>query len=142
MYRIRAVDGRDEDIAETLSDLHRLTFFDTAPLPEFDLGHWWIAYCDRVPIAFAGMICSTRAYKAGYFSRVGVMSNHCGQGLQLRLMRAIESRARRNRWNAVVSDTTDNLASANNFIRGGYHLFRPKHPWGWPHTLYWRKSIL
>jgi len=39
MYRIREVDGHDEDIADTLGDLHRLTFFETAPVPEFDLGH-------------------------------------------------------------------------------------------------------
>ncbi|MEA2863747.1 MAG: phage terminase large subunit [Bradyrhizobium sp.] len=61
--------------------------------------------------------------------------------LQLRLMRALESRARHNGWNSIVSDTTDNLASANNFIRAGYRLYQPPHPWAWPHTLYWRKSI-
>jgi hypothetical protein len=37
--------------------------------------------------------------------------------------------------------TTDNLASANNFIRAGYRLYQPQHPWAWPNTLYWRKSI-
>jgi Phage terminase large subunit len=61
-------------------------------------------------------------------------------GLQLRLMRALESRARHNGWSCVVSDTTDNLASANNFIRAGYRLFQPQYPWAWPNTLYWRKS--
>lgn len=40
--------------------------------------------------------------------------------LQLRLMRAMESQARRNGWSAVVSDTTDNMASANNFIRSAF----------------------
>jgi phage terminase large subunit len=62
-------------------------------------------------------------------------------GLQLRLMRSMEARARNNGWNSVVSDTTDNVASANNFIRAGYRLYRPQHPWAWPNTLYWRKSI-
>jgi len=62
-------------------------------------------------------------------------------GLQLRLMRALESRARQIGWDAVVSDTTDNLASANNFIRAGYRLYQPPCPWAWPNTLYWRKSI-
>jgi phage terminase large subunit len=61
--------------------------------------------------------------------------------LQLRLMRALESRARHNGWCCIVSDTTDNLASANNFIRAGYRLYQPHSPWAWPHTLYWRKSI-
>jgi Phage terminase large subunit len=62
-------------------------------------------------------------------------------GLQLRLMRALESRARQIGWDAVVSDTTGNLRSANNFIRAGYRLYQPSCPWAWPNTLYWRKSI-
>jgi hypothetical protein len=70
-----------------------------------------------------------------------VLKRHCGGGLQLRLMRALESRARQIGWDAVVSDTTDNLASANNFIRGGYRLYQPSCPWAWPNTLYWRKSL-
>jgi hypothetical protein len=53
----------------------------------------------------------------------------------------MELRARRNGWSAVVSDTTENLASANNFIRAGYWLYQPPNPWGYPNTLYWRKSI-
>jgi phage terminase large subunit len=61
--------------------------------------------------------------------------------LQLRLMRTLEARARRSGWSSIVSDTTDNLASANNFIRAGYRLYRPQCRWGWPKTLYWRKPI-
>ena len=59
----------------------------------------------------------------------------------LRMMRAMESRARNNGWGCLVSDTTDNIASANNFIRAGYRLYEPQNPWAWPNTLYWRKSI-
>jgi len=141
MYRIREVDGHDDDIVDTLADLHRLTFFDGASIPEFDQGHWWLAFFDAMPVAFAGLVSSTRAGNAGYFSRVGVLQKHCGNRLQLRLMRAIETRAKRNGWSCVVSDTTDNLASANNFIRAGYRLYQPQYPWGWPNTLYWRKFI-
>lgn len=141
MYRIRAVDGQDEDVADILADIHRLTFFDTAAVPNFDLGYWWLAYWDAAPVAFAGVVPSTHAHNAGYFCRVGVLSSHCGNNLQLRLMRAMELQARRNGWNAVVSDTTDNTASANNFIRAGYRLYRPRYPWAWPHTLYWHKSM-
>ncbi len=42
--RIRAVDGGDEEVAEVLEDLHRQTFFDSAVVPRFDWGSWWIAY--------------------------------------------------------------------------------------------------
>ena len=141
MYRIREVDGQDEDVAETLADLHRLTFFDGAPVPEFDQGNWWLALNEAEPVAFAGVIPSTHVYNAGYFCRVGVLRKHWGNRLQLRLMRALEARARLNGWCSVVSDTTDNILSANNFIRAGYLLYWPQNPWAWPDTLYWRKTI-
>ena len=63
------------------------------------------------------------------------------KSLQLRLMRALETRVRQNGWGCIVSDTTDNLASANNLIRAGYLLYQPTCPWAWPSTLYWRKLI-
>jgi GNAT superfamily N-acetyltransferase len=135
MYRIRKVDGHDDEIADTLADLHRLTFFDGASMPEFEQGCWWLAFCDTDPVAFAGIVASTYAHNAGYFCRVGVVKRHCGRGLQLRLMRALESRARQNGWDTVVSDTTNNLASANNFIRAGYRLYQPPCPWAWSNTL-------
>jgi GNAT superfamily N-acetyltransferase len=141
MYRIREVDGYDDEIADALTDLHRLTFFDGASIPEFGWGYWWLAYLEAIPVALAGVVPSTRAYNAGYICRVGVLKKHWGNRLQLRLMRAAESRARHRGWSCVVSDTTDNLASANNFIRAGYRLYRPQYPWAWPNTLYWRKSI-
>jgi GNAT superfamily N-acetyltransferase len=141
MYRIREVDAHDDEISDTLADLHRLTFFDSAAIPEFDHGHWWLAFHKTTPVGFAGVVPSTRAFHAGYFCRVGVLQQHCGNALQLRLMRALELRARHNGWNTIVSDTTDNLASANNFIRAGYRLYQPPDPWAWPHSLYWRKSI-
>ncbi|QOZ70765.1 phage terminase large subunit [Bradyrhizobium arachidis] len=62
-------------------------------------------------------------------------------GLQCRLMRAIEARGRRVGWDSIVSDTTDNPISANNFIRAGYRLFEPEVPWAWPYSLYWRKWL-
>ena len=141
MYRIREVDGHDDDIADTLAELHRLTFFDSARIPDFDYGDWWLAFHEKVPVGYAGVVPSTHVCNAGYFCRVGVLSMHRGEGLQLRLMRALEARARLYGWGAVVSDTTDNLASANNFIRAGYRLYQPQIPWAWPNSLYWRKTV-
>jgi GNAT superfamily N-acetyltransferase len=141
MYRIRVVDAFDDDVAETLTDLHRLTFFDAAAMPKFDLGAWWLAYhCDD-PVAFAGAVPSTYARNCGYVSRVGVLQRHRGRRLQLRLMRAVEARGRRIGWHGIVSDTTNNPTSANNFIRAGYRLYEPEVPWAWSHTLYWRRSL-
>ncbi|WPM83798.1 GNAT family N-acetyltransferase [Bradyrhizobium sp. 62B] len=72
------------------------------------LGAWWIAYHDDDAVAFAGVVPSTHARNSGYFCRVGVLQRHWGRGLQLRLMRAIEVRARRLGWDSIVSHTTDN----------------------------------
>jgi hypothetical protein len=141
LYRIREVDGQDDEVSEALADLHRLTFFGGAPIPRFDLGHWWLAYREATPIAFAGVVPSTHVRSAGYICRVGVLKPHCGRSLQLRLMRAMELRAWRNGWSCMVSDTTQNIASANNFIRAGYRLYQPRYSWAYPDTLYWRKFI-
>ena len=81
MYRIREVDAQDDDTADTLVDLHQFTFFRGAPVPDFDHGHWWIAFHDTVPAAFAGIVPSTHIGNAGYFCRVGVCcSNIAGMG--------------------------------------------------------------
>ena len=140
-YRICEVDGQDDEIAETLTELHCLTFFDGAPIPSFDLGHWWLAFHKAAAVAFAGAVPSTHARNAGYICRVGVLQAHRGRRLQLRLMQAAELRARRNGWTCLVSDTTRNVASANNFIRAGYRLYQPQNPWAFADTLYWRKFI-
>ena len=141
MYRIRIADADDDDVAEILADLHRLTFFDGASVPQFEFGAWWLAYHNDDAVAFAGVISSTHVRNGGYFSRVGVLRRHWGRGLQLRLMRAIEARGRRIGWRSIVSDTTDNPVSANNFIRAGYRLYEPDVPWAWSNTLYWRKWL-
>ena len=141
MYRIRIVDAEDDDVAETLTDLHRVTFFDAASVPQFGLGAWWLAYHNDDAVAFAGVIPSTHVRYGGYFSRVGVLPRHWGRHLQLRLMRAIEARGRRIGWHSIVSDTTDNPVSANNFIKAGYRLYEPDVPWAWSNSLYWRKWL-
>ena len=141
IHRIERVIGHDDEVADTMAELHRLTFLDAATIPKFDQGYWWLAFHEVEAVAFAGVVPSTHVCNAGYFCRVGVLSEHWGNRLQLRLMRALEARARLNGWCSIVSDTTDNLSSANNFIRAGYRLFEPRCPWAWPHTLYWRKVI-
>lgn len=140
-YRIHEVDGRGDEIADVLTELHRLTFFDGASVPSFDRGHWWLAFREATPVAFAGVVPSTHVRNAGYFCRVGVLQRHWGHRLQLRLMRAAEARARRDGWICMVSDTTGNVVSANNFIRAGYRMYRPACPWAFPETLYWRKLV-
>jgi hypothetical protein len=97
-YRIREVDGLDEETSDSLAELHRLTFPDCAPVPDFGRGNWWLAYRERLPVGFAGVVPSTHVENAGYFRRVGVLRAHHGHALQLRMMRAIETSAGQNGW--------------------------------------------
>ena len=140
-FRISVVDACESDVLEVLKDLHARTFLDHAPLPDFEVGDWWIATEQGHPVAFAGMVPSILGPGIGYLSRVGVLREICGHGLQRRLMRAIEQWARRSEMCCIVSDTTGNIASANNFIRCGYVLFQPRTPWAWENSLYWRKTM-
>jgi GNAT superfamily N-acetyltransferase len=141
MYKIREVDADDDEIAQSLTDLHRLTFFHGAAVPEFGCGMWWLAYHGDDAVAFAGVVPSTHARNSGYLCRVGVLEKHWGRSLQLKLMRAVEARGRRSGWESIVSDTTDNIVSANNFIKAGYRLYEPEVPWAWANTLYWRRWL-
>jgi GNAT superfamily N-acetyltransferase len=140
-YRTRRVDGTDEDIAETLRELHDRCFGDTAPQINPDAGYWWLTYCGKSPAAFCGMLASHRWANTGYLYRVGVLEEHRGKGLQQRLIAVREAHARRLGWTHTITDTTENTPSANSLIRRGYVLYDPKQPWSLPHALYWKKEL-
>lgn len=137
-YVIRQVDGADE--FDALQELQE-PFKDEMPIVDTSDGRWWIAYRGTVPSAYLGMIASTHYPNAGYFKRVGVLPEHRGNGLQARLMRAMERAARRSGLDLIVSDTTHNVPSANNFVRSGWLMFEPEFPWSFDHALYWRKDL-
>jgi GNAT superfamily N-acetyltransferase len=137
-YIIRRVDG--EDYADDLRELQE-PFVPTMPVVDTSEGWWWIAYYKRLPAAYLGAIVSTYYPNALYFKRVGVLPEHRGNNLQRGLMRVLEICARRNGFATLVSDTTDNTHSANNFIAAGWRLFEPEYPWAFSNTLYWRKDL-
>lgn len=139
MYRIREVDGDDE--FDTLTTLHHRTFGPGVPQGDYGDGFWWLAYLGDDSIAFAGVCESIYDEDTGYFSRVGVLIGHRGNRLQLRLMRALEAKARRQGWKTIVTDTTNTTHSSNNILLAGYRLYTPCHPWAYPNTLYWRKDL-
>lgn len=138
-YRIREVDGDDE--VEALTSLHHKTFVDGEPQGDYGDGYWWIAYFHGAPVAFAGICEFYTDEDAGYFSRVGVLKAHRGNGLQLRLMRCLEAKARRVGWKRIITDTRHAVHSANNIIAAGYKLFEPTKPWHTLDTLYWTKDL-
>ena len=138
-YRIREIDGPKH--SDILAKLHQRTFGDSAEQPDVSRGHWWLVYYEKEPIAFAGLTPSQLGFNCGYLKRVGVLPAHRGNGLQRRLVRVREARARRNGWKRVITDTTENVPSANSLIRAGYRMFRPTHGWAFNDTLYWTKTL-
>lgn len=143
-YRIWRVDGSRDDITHHLCVLHEACFGTSAPQVCYARGDWWVVTEDKSPeiIGFAGLTKSPYSEHFGYLKRSGVLPAHRGHGLQRRLIRVREGRARKLGWSHIITDTTDNPASANTLIRAGYRLFRPRHPWGpLDETLYWKKTI-
>jgi GNAT superfamily N-acetyltransferase len=74
--------------------------------------------------------------------RAGVVRSHRGKGLQKRLIRVRERKAREHGWKWLITDTASyNVASSNNLAACGFKLFRPSRPWGHDDGLYWRKAL-
>jgi hypothetical protein len=125
MYKIRIVEASDDDILDTLADLHRSTFFDAAAMPQFELGAWWLAYHGGEAVAFAGVIPSTHI-RNGATSRGSACCDGIGSG---------DFRGLRIERDVIVLNTTDN------FIQAGYRLFEPEVPEASAHTLSWRTGL-
>jgi len=140
-YTIIEADGADQSIARILRDLHSRIFDDTAPQIEPQTGFWWLAFLRDEPAGFAGLKISQRTPGTGYLHRAGVLRQHRGNGLQRRFIRVREAKARALGMDRIVTDTTDNIPSANSLIACHYRLYMPEGPWGFSDTLYWERTI-
>lgn len=145
-YALRLVDHTEPDLAEDISELDRLVFNDGTPnLTPDDIStqtaHWWLAYKGDEPIGFCAIKPGSTP-GTGYLSRAGVLAEHRGHGLQPRMIRVRERKARALGLNRVVTDTAYfNHRSSNNLIRAGYRLYRPEKPWSFDTSLYWFKNL-
>ncbi|WP_368408593.1 GNAT family N-acetyltransferase [Caldimonas mangrovi] len=105
------------------------------------LGWWWVASEGGNPVGFAGLWPSSRWSDAGYLSRSGVLPSARGRGLQKRLIRVREKKARELGWRWLITDTYRNPPSANSLIACGFRMFHPSKPWAADGACYWRKQI-
>ena len=139
--KVRSVDGADE----TTASLLRWLQLEILPKDEpcnTAVGFWWVIYDACQPVGFAGLTPSVRWGDTGYLCRAGVLRSHRGRGLQKRLIRVRERKARDMGWKWVITDTAAyNVASSNNLVACGFKLFRPSRPWGHDDGLYWRKEL-
>jgi GNAT superfamily N-acetyltransferase len=145
-FRIKLVDTLDDEIIDTIRELNN-TQEQWPKLLDSELtGHfcaWWLAYRGRSKevAGFAGINPSVHTPSAAYFKRVLVVPEYYGHGLQLRFMRTLEKHCRSVGWAQIVSETTDTVYSANNFVRAGYEMYEPKTKWAFENSIYWRKKL-
>jgi len=144
-YRFTRADPQhDEDHRDLLRDLHTLSFWETAPMPDFEEpgGYWWLVHCGREPVAFCGMREGYTYPTHCYLYRAGVVYSHQGRGLQRRMVRTREALARKLGFRGLVTDTSyDNYRSSNTLIRCGFRLFIPRVRWSFDTQLYWHKEF-
>jgi GNAT superfamily N-acetyltransferase len=133
-YAIR----RTADV-DLLTALH-LEIFPHDHIPAFNVGWWWIVDSSG-PVGFAGLHPSKRWRDAGYMIRAGVLDEHCGKGLQKRLIRARIAQARRVGFRWLITNTHDNPASCNALIGCGFRIYEPAEPWAAKGALYWRRAV-
>lgn len=141
MIRVVPVDASVEKTATLLKYLQLETLGNDVPF-DVGAGNWWIAYEGELPVGFGGVVQSASWGDCGYLCRSGVIRSHRGQGIQKRLLRVREGKARRLGWNWLITDTAPwNFASSNSLIATGFRLYQPAKPWGVDGALYWRKKI-
>jgi GNAT superfamily N-acetyltransferase len=140
-FIVKKVDIRVPSVQTTLTFLQRKILPEDTPY-KTDRGHWWIAYAEcGKPVAFAGIVRSTRWTDTGYLCRAGVMDGFTGHGIQKRLIKARLMQAKKLGWNWCITDTTDNPASSNSLIACGFKIYTPGSPWSFRNAIYWKYKV-
>lgn len=124
---------------DTLVDLHRQCFPSDCE-PDWARNDWWIAFSDSGAVGFAGGYVT--AQDTYYLSRAGVLPKARGKGLQRRMIRIRQKRARAlGLAQAITYTILGNPESSNNLIRTGFRLYTPRWCWGGKQSLYWWWSV-
>jgi GNAT superfamily N-acetyltransferase len=139
-YVVKQVDINRPNVKKLLIELQKECLpMDKALKPTY--GYWWIVYHAGIAVGFAALNASFRWEKTGYLMRAGIILDHQGRGLQRRLIRIRERKARQLGWQYMISDTHYNPPSANNLIKCGYKIYDPSKPWAFKASNYWIKKL-
>lgn len=130
------------------ADLNRINVLQSIILPSdrpysTSVGWWWLATDTEtgVDVGFCGMVQSAQWIDAVYLCRAGVRACARGKGLQKRLIRVRERKARSLGFRYAVTDTYRNPASANSLIACGFRSYIPRNAWAHENCNYWRKTL-
>lgn len=104
-------------------------------------GVWWIGYYGSIPVAFCCISPSQQLPDGCYLGRAGVMPDYRGNGLHRRMIQIRARWARKQGYATLVTDTTDNVQSANNLIACGFRMYIPKIVYGSNRMCYWRLDL-
>lgn len=142
-FTIRYVYGPDKQSnksREILDDLDQ-ELFPGEEIYNKDTGYWWLVYNkNNKPIGFAGLDIFTDG--RGFLCRSGVLSEARGHGIQKRLIKLRESKAKKEKIKVICTYTShDNIYSCNNLIICGYKRYEPKYIWGIDNGLYFYKNL-
>jgi GNAT superfamily N-acetyltransferase len=139
MYEIAEVDGiLNRSVIEQFNALD--PHFPALQERHFKAGFWWLVYKGDEPVAFAGLVpFGLDGY--GYLKRCLVKPEHLGHGLQFRLMRVRELKARQLGYTHLVSECLEsNSYSAANFRRAGFEEFEPEQKWA-VDSIFFKKAL-
>lgn len=104
---------------------------------------WWLARgANNGPVGFAGLYVENYDHGVGSLCRAGVVEEARGYGLQQRLIKCREARARTLGLRRLTTYThVANTPSMNNLISAGYRLYVPPKGWSEEEFLYWEKEL-
>lgn len=116
--------------------------FPGIPVPKAAETFWWLALAENREAGFGGYRLIDGGETA-FLNRAGVLPFFRGRGIQKRLIRTRLSHAKRAGARVAITYTTaDNIWSANNLIRTGFIMYRPKEYWVGKEMIYWWKNLL
>ena len=140
-FTVKKVDIRVPSVQTTLLFLQRKILPEDTPYQP-DRGHRWVAYAEcGKPVAFAGLVRSTRWTDTGYLCRAGVLDGFTGHGIQKRLIKVRQVQAKKLGWNWLITDTTNNPASSNSLISTGFRIYTPANKWSFRNAIYWKYKV-
>lgn len=102
---------------------------------------WWVYYYRKEPIAFACLQPSCRWGNTMYLSRAGVIKEYRGRGIQKKLIKERIKEAKALGYEWLITDTSNNVESANNLISCGFKTFYPSVKWAKKNSIYWKYKL-
>lgn len=134
------------DDIEAIEAMDRVCFpFDKPYMFSWDKNVSWVICNSASKVAddLVGYI-SAHPLRNGvwFFSRVGVMPSHRGQGLQRKLMACMEKHGRREGWREIVTYTVGrNGFSTANILAAGYRTYEPRKSYVGFQVVHMRKRL-